>query len=172
MGKVGQWLQVGANLGFLVGLILVGLQIQQSSHLTRGALFSTHMDGWLAIDLSDKSENFSNALARAILEPERLTDSEMLEVQGHIRSNIDQWSRQVVLYDLDIFQNSPKEGICSSVPTALGYEFAIAWWEENREEWGQELVKVIDECIAEYENLQSYELRKLRRLRAKMQPQN
>ena len=61
MGRLGQWLQVGANIGILVGLVLVSLQIQQSSHLTRAALFATHMDGWLAVDLSDKSENFSNA---------------------------------------------------------------------------------------------------------------
>lgn len=76
MGKVAQWLQVVANIGILLGLILVGLQIQQSSHLTRGALFfSSHIDGWQAIDLSDKSENFSKTFAKAVLEPERLTDS-------------------------------------------------------------------------------------------------
>ncbi len=30
MGKLGQWLLVGANLGILVGLILMVLQIRQS----------------------------------------------------------------------------------------------------------------------------------------------
>ncbi len=35
MGKLGQWLQVGANVGILASLILVALQMQQSIDLAR-----------------------------------------------------------------------------------------------------------------------------------------
>ncbi len=33
--KFGYWLQVGANVGFLLGLVFVGLQMQQDRELKR-----------------------------------------------------------------------------------------------------------------------------------------
>ena len=41
--KVGYWLQVGANLGLLAGLVMVAIQINQTSDLTKDRLY---FDRW------------------------------------------------------------------------------------------------------------------------------
>ena len=38
MNDLGKWVQIGANLGMVAGLILVGLQLQQNSDLLRTQL--------------------------------------------------------------------------------------------------------------------------------------
>ena len=40
MGKLGNWLQVGANVGILVGLAMVWLQMKQNSELMEYQLLS------------------------------------------------------------------------------------------------------------------------------------
>ena len=57
MGKLGKWLQVGANVGILAGLILVALQIQQNSELGRLYLANIKRLGATLIGRS-KARNF------------------------------------------------------------------------------------------------------------------
>ena len=42
--KLGYWLQVGANIGLLAGLILVGFQIQQNSQILRTQVITEEAD--------------------------------------------------------------------------------------------------------------------------------
>ena len=171
MGKVGQWLQVGANLGILAGLILVGFQLEQNSHLTRASLNSNHMDAWMAIDRSLQSENFADTLANAINEPERLTDAEVLEMQGYLRANLDQWLRDFRLYKFDVFKTSPELVVESDIKSVFGNRFAVAWWEVNRD-WvvPPELRVIVDKVIANTQGIQDHDQQKLNQLRMKLRP--
>ncbi len=76
MGKLGQWLQVSANIGILAGLILVGLQINQNTELMRLSFYSAEEDGYLMMGATTSGETLAAAWAKAIEEPESLTRNE------------------------------------------------------------------------------------------------
>ena len=75
--KVGYWLQVGANVGILVGLILVGLQIKQSSDITRAEFTNQLWGSANQMALALMGENPSSALRKAQKQPHLLTDEEI-----------------------------------------------------------------------------------------------
>ena len=86
-GKLVNWLQIVANLGVVVGLGLVGVQIHQNSVLTSAALLTAatqqDTDHWNQV----MGENASDVLAKAQLRPAELTPGE-LEV---LRANVFWW---------------------------------------------------------------------------------
>ncbi len=64
--KFGYWLQIGANVGILAGLILVGLQINQNTELTRMSIFSAEQDGYLSMGGVQSGETFSSGEPRTV----------------------------------------------------------------------------------------------------------
>lgn len=76
-------LQIASNLGLLVGLVLVGIQIQQASDLTRRTLLvasfqseTDHLDALLG-------DNAAAVVARAETEPESLTPADLWVLQAY-----------------------------------------------------------------------------------------
>ena len=83
-GKLGKWLQVIGSFGVIFGLILVALQIQQNTVLVRAELVSNASDAWINIDASKQSENFASVLSKSIVNPQELTTTEILELDGNL----------------------------------------------------------------------------------------
>ena len=161
MSKLGQWLQVGANIGILAGLVLVALQIQQNSELTRAALFSQHQEAWSNIDRSLQSEEFSVTLAKADAEPEGLTDAEMLEMHGYLYSHMEQFLRLYLLHQQGIFKAHPEVMMGYRVPRIFGNRFGAAWWAENKGNFNSEIVQMIDSSINDI-GIAGYQLDRIR----------
>jgi len=170
MEKFGHWLQIGANVGLLAGLVLVALQLQQNTHLARATLIASQMESWVYFDQSNQSETFAVVLAKAVDSPEKLTNAEMLELTGYLRAALDLLNSHVILTDLGLFGSPLQESVGSSVKQLFGNRFAIAWWAENRNEWGTTLRSIVDRSIAEAADFETYDQRKLDRIRSRLQP--
>ena len=66
------------NLGLIVGLVLVAVQIKQNNDLAKAQLLS---DGWLAgiqINLALIGENPAASMAKASTVPDQLTDEDLI----------------------------------------------------------------------------------------------
>ena len=75
--KVGDWLQIGANIGILAGLILVGLQIKQNTDITRAELSHQLWGSVNQFQLAMMGENPAAVIAKAQSNPSELTDEEI-----------------------------------------------------------------------------------------------
>ena len=169
MGKLGQWLQVGANVGIFAGLVLVGLQIQQNSELTRAVLSSQHQEAWSTIDRSLQSEDFAETLAKAIEDPENLTNAEMLEMHGYFYTKLGQFARRMGLYKMGVFRYHPELAISRAVRDMFGNRFARAWWAEHHGEgWDPEIVEIIDAALRNLPELEKHDLKKLESIRTRL----
>ena len=76
--KLGYWLQVGANVGILAGLILVGLQINQNTKISHADLTARSYELAMEFNRTMMGENPSLALAKAAMDPTSLTDDELI----------------------------------------------------------------------------------------------
>ena len=147
--RLNGWIQLGANIGVVAGLVLVWMQIDQNSELARASLVSEQQNAWMEIDQSLQSETFALVLAKAIEEPENLSISDMLEMRGYLYAHMDHFQRQLMLYHLGVFKNDPVPSIQSAVADMLGNRYAQAWWAESRGSWHPDLAKIIDDKIPE-----------------------
>ena len=130
--KAGYWLQVAANIAILGGLIMVGLQINQNSELTRLAFYSDEETDAIAIHGTQAGETVAEAWAKAIDYPESLTTAEMVQLDGFLDSQLEQFQRRQYLFEEGVFQISGEETIPWIVKQHFGNTFAKAWWQEKR----------------------------------------
>ena len=67
--KFGYWLQVGANVGILAGLVLVIIQMNQNSQLLRVQLIKQEGDSYVANEMAIAGENYAEVWARILDNP-------------------------------------------------------------------------------------------------------
>ncbi len=132
--KFGYWLQIGANVGILAGLVLVSLQISQNTNLTRLGFYSAEEDSFIAMGATLSGETLATAWAKAIEEPESLTTAEMVQLEAYLQNVWTQIGRRDYLYQEGLYEN-PAEG---SIPwlqkRIFGNTFARAWWQDKSNE--------------------------------------
>ena len=91
MGKLGGWVQALGNIGILIGLFFVGLQLQQEKELKRAefvaANFHKVTDGWLAV----LGEDPASSLERLSFHPEELTDRDLIVLDAWFRLDQVSW---------------------------------------------------------------------------------
>jgi len=164
--RISEWLQVISSFGVLAGLILVALQIQQSTTLVRAELRSSAADAWINIDASKQSEGFAGVLAKSIVKPQELTVAEILELDGYLFTYIDQLGRDRDLYDAGIFDDPPELLVRGSLYDYFGNEFARAWWAETKWKFDSDIVEVIDDEMKDISESQDVEY--IERIRARL----
>ena len=82
--KLNRWLTLTANVGVLVGLVVLIFEVQQNRHLVRAELGSgaTTIMRELQQELANNPE-ISAIVAKASLGQEPLTDSELIRLDAH-----------------------------------------------------------------------------------------
>ena len=88
--KINQWLMLGANVGVLIGLILVVLEINQATVTTKAEMLTSYQNRWVELDHSMQDADFAQAWAKAIESPDQMTTAEMIQVGGLLWAFIDQ----------------------------------------------------------------------------------
>ena len=165
VSQLGNWLQVLGNLGIIAGLILVGIQISQNNQLTRIQLIHESQIAAQNMHLVLAGENPGEAWSRAILDPDSLTDEEIMVVDRVLRANLARVLRLESLYALGFDLYSPEVVATSAAGNYLGSEIGKAWWELNGQVLNSEFTQAIDEWLP---SLTSYERDRIAQLRQKI----
>lgn len=82
MKRLGDWLQVCANLGILAGLVLVGLQMQQNERLLKIQLVNQYNDASAGGDVAVGGEEIAAIWAKSVETPEALTLADMRALES------------------------------------------------------------------------------------------
>jgi len=149
--KLATWLQVIGNFGLILGLVLVAVQIKQSSDLARVQMGH---DGWLAlmaIRHSEMGENPQFVIAKMRRDPESLTDAELVAAdhyfQNHVTNNL---GRVEYVNDagLDLWS---EEMLARGTVDLLSDRIGLAWWDLNSRgvaEWAPRVAARVDQLLS------------------------
>ena len=103
MEKFGGWFQVVGNVGIVVGLVFVGLQLQQDRELKRAELvFSSQMsviDDWLAV----LGEDPASSLTRLALNTDELTERDLVVVDAWLRLDVMRCNTQSLMEEFGVY---------------------------------------------------------------------
>ena len=83
-----RWLTLIANIGIVIGLVMVAIQIQQDSDLARAQLFSDHTDSRRDWNQAMMGESPMEVVAKSIERPAELTLAELhvMDFYGFVAS--------------------------------------------------------------------------------------
>ena len=149
--RVDHWLSLAANLGVLVGIAFLVLEIRQNSDIASAQIRLDYAAGWRSIDEQRQDEAFAHVYSRSILSPDELSFSEIVQLDGYYTGVIDQ-----MLSAYTASRAGLRSGQFGDVArqVANGYlsnEYSHAWWLQAREVWSNpdylEFQKIMDEAI-------------------------
>ena len=125
--KISSWLSLGANIGVVVGLMLVAYQINQDVELTKVQLFSdvtTSMNEFNQALMGDKPLEI---VAKSIETPHELTLAELQIMDAYLISAINEIRRLELLRRSGLNVEGSMEGIHAYY---FGNNYARAWFQE------------------------------------------
>ncbi len=155
-------MSLGASIGVLAGIILLAYEINQATLTTRAEIINSYQDRWVTIDLSWQDREFAATWAKAMEDPEELTLTEMIQLNGFMWSYFDHIATISNLWDLGILDDltrTPEESISANAYMFFGNKFSRAWLEENRENIGSPTMETVDQVLSNVtaeETLDSY----------------
>ena len=146
-GKLGNWLQVGANLGIIVGLILVGFQLKQNSDLLKVQLLYEESQSFINHERQVMGEDAAVAWARALEDPEGLSFAEFRVMDAYLYAMSEQWRASHMLRELGILDDEWKDRLVEEASYYLGNPFGRAWWNVYRREiqLPAEMIEIVEQ---------------------------
>lgn len=150
--KLNRWLQVSANIGIVLGLVLVGFQLKQNSELARIQLLYEESNRAIELETAVVGEQAAEVWAKSIEAPEDLTLAEIRIMEALLWSFLEQLRGTYRLAELGLLNEKDwRNRAESEVTFYFGYPYSRAWWENfsaDSEDLPEQLRTVIDNVIA------------------------
>ena len=154
LSKTYNWLQIGANLGIVVGLLLVGVQLKQNSDLLKIQLLYEESDRAIQLEALLVGEEGAKVWAKSIEDPEHLTLAEQRIMEALLWSYTEQLRSVRRLAEFGLFDNTDwRLRVQTEAGFFYGSRYGTAWWKNfsgDNEALPKDLVDAIDEQLSQY----------------------
>ncbi len=150
--KFGYWLQIGANVGMLIGLILVGLQMQQNSKLMELQIINDQNEAYIDGLWAAAGEQYADVWEKHLTEPENLSLSEMRVLEAGLLAPLSRWKTKYALFERGLLKSSDwKDAVRTDTTFLFASDYDWAYWQVIKigGTYPQELVNYIDARLAE-----------------------
>lgn len=129
-GKLNSWLQVSANIGIVLGLLLVGVQLKQNTDLARIQMLNEETQRVVNYELEVVGERGAEVWAKSIQDPENLTLDEVRIMEALLWSFTENLHGTYRLAQLGLLEERDwRARVESEVPFYLSDRYSRAWWE-------------------------------------------
>ena len=148
--RLNSWLQLAASIGILLGLLLVGVQIQQATDIASAQMQAASFDSTIQANDIIIGEGFAQSWAKARKNSEELTEADHVVIEAFLTR---EWLNNVRT------ERSRKAGFLDEswdravttdkwVIAYLGNETAIRWWRSIRAERPSACISLSEACSA------------------------
>ena len=128
-GKLGNWLQISANIGIVFGLLLVGVQLKQNSDLIKIQLL--YEESYRATELEARviGENAAEVWARSLTNAKSMSLADQRIMEALLWSFTEQLRASRMLADLGLLDDEEwRARVESDAAFFLANEYGVAWW--------------------------------------------
>lgn len=131
-----RWLTLGANIGVVLGLIIVIAEMRQNAALTRAAMEQQKNNFLAEIELNLAKPEISSVWMKSIRTPEALTDAELKTLDGLLVAVALQWEHRFQMEAAGLIsREEARQHLLNAAPFYFGSRFAKHWWSVQTEGW-------------------------------------
>jgi hypothetical protein len=139
-------LQLIASVGVVIGLIMVAVEIRQSSEIARNETYVAIIDGWAALSVSEYETDIASVFEKSMQAPGKMTNTELFRLGAWLQSYVQIWQLQLQMNQGAAFDVQSE--IRNEVYYLFGNHASRAWYTENRYWMSSNITEVVDEHIA------------------------
>ncbi|MEM9404188.1 MAG: hypothetical protein AAGA44_17095 [Pseudomonadota bacterium] len=167
--RLNAWLGVIANLGILVGLIFVAVELNQNTRQ-----LSLTLEWEVNQKMADNNRDMLSAesqslFAKSILNPEDLSFAEFSGASVFAFNYWNVWEDRLFLYQNGLLSDAEWKGfIADDIAPVMGNAFTQALWQESKYMYDDEFITYVDSLLSDVDTDATYRwyLDTLKRLEA------
>jgi hypothetical protein len=149
--RLNRWLTLAANVGVLVGIVFLALEIRQNSdHLALQLEFAVPTQKIFEMNRDLMDPSVARIMAIAIETPAELTFEQGLVASSFILNALNEWEDRYLLHKAGLDGVIDwKRHIRENIAWVLGNRFAVAVYNSNRDAFETEFADYVDTLLGE-----------------------
>ena len=148
--KVNTWLSLGANIGVVIGLMLLIIEIGQNTDMMRAQINQSRADTALFQQYSMSDTDYIAPIIAKTMRGEQLSDVEMIRYDARMRAFNRNQDNNLWQYNQGYLGENIPRSIKGAVRSVIGEsELAISTWDGQKYSYTEEYVAFVDEAIAD-----------------------
>lgn len=160
--RINRWLTLGANIGVLLGLIVLIIEVRQNASLARITLEAERAAAQARYEMHMADPANSEVWMKAVYTPEALTPTELRIMDANMVVAMMTLEHLMTMRDGDLVDDQRIAWhVELNAPFYFGFAFGKNWWQENAIGWkGSDLYPIADPIVRNVDEtflLQYYE---------------
>lgn len=149
-GRLNGWLTLAANVGVVLGLIILIFEVRQNAALTRIGMETDRAAAQATVELRLSDPAIAETWMKSVYTPEALSAADLRIVDGVMVSVTMTWDQLLSMREGGLIDRSRvAQHIGNVAPFFFGSRFGKNWWRLNRVGWqGTEMLEIADPIIA------------------------
>ncbi|MDG2167256.1 MAG: hypothetical protein P8L44_04920 [Opitutales bacterium] len=148
--KLNSWLNLGANIGVLIGLALLVFEIRQNSDLMRAQISQSRSETQRAGMQSYMNSPYIPSILVKLENNEALTDEESIRYSFYVRGILRNFDNQYWQYKQGFLGDETPQAIEFWVRNIIGTrKGGIELWDQYRSAFADDFAAFVEEAIAD-----------------------
>jgi len=145
--KFSRWLTLAANVGVIAGLLLVAIQINQNTQITKVQIANDYFLADMALELAMMGEEPALSWNKAVYTPDDLTTVDAVILDRYFNYGLVQVLR---LQEMDKMGMAPQgwEERVDYLKWHLGNEVGRRWWEQVKNDYSEDFRTKVEQILA------------------------
>ena len=138
-----------ANLGVIVGLVLVAYQINQAIEITRAQMINDYYIADMQLEMKMMGENPGESFAKAVFDDDALTQQDLAVLDRYFNYGMVQLTRLREMQELGYVSETDLQKRIDYLGWHLGNPAGRRWWEEYKKDNSDELIQAVENMLRE-----------------------
>lgn len=148
--KVNAWLSLAANVGVVIGLVLLIIEIRQNTEMMRAQINQSRTDTALFQQYSMSDTDYMAPIIAKTMRGEELSDEELIRYDARMRAFNRNQDNNLWQYNRGYLGENTPGSIKGAVRAVIGStEIGISTWDRQKYSYTDEYVAFVDEAIAD-----------------------
>lgn len=145
-----RWLSLGANLGVLVGIIFLAIEIRQNTDMTRAQITQSRAEVSIAMTEMTISSEYLPAIRAKIDNSETLTQEQAIPYQDWLRAIFRSQDNNIQQYKQGLLGEHIPRALPETVRVViLSSPVALDYWNRSKLLFSNDHIEFVDNVIAE-----------------------
>ena len=148
--KVNSWLTLGANVGVLIGLILLVIEIRQNTNMMQAQMSQSRSETARSGLQATYNSEYIPSIMIKVYDNKELTREEDFRYKRYLRSIHRNQENVLWQYNQGLLQDDTPRIIIETVRKQLGYgPYAMKVWDDTKKDYTEEYSAYVDLAIAD-----------------------
>ncbi len=148
--KVNRWLSLGANIGVVIGLVLLIIEIGQNTEMMQAQINQSRTDAAISEQQAVFNSDYIPALVAKRNKGEPFSEQEMIRYRTYFRSGNRNQDNNLWQYNQGFLGESTPRSIKGFARAVIGgSEIGIRTWDSQKYGYTDEYVAFVEDAIAD-----------------------